>query len=105
MGNRSRFWQEGTNSHKDQAYSVLYEVLVRLSMCMAPFAPFISDWCYRELRNISKDKATMPESVHLCQYKESQWREDKNLELAVSYMQDAILLVRQIRNDKRIKIR
>ena len=103
--NRSRFWQEEVNQDKTEAYSVLYEVLLRLSMCMAPFAPFISDWCYRELRNISLNKDTLPESVHLCQYKQSQWVADSDLEQAVSLLQDAIVLTRQIRNEERIKIK
>ena len=50
--NRERFWNE------DQiAFDTLYTVIINLCKTLAPFAPFISDYIYRNL--------TGKESVHL----------------------------------------
>ena len=50
--NRDRFWDEDNT-----AFNTLYYVLVHLSKIMAPFAPFISEYIYKNL--------TGKESVHL----------------------------------------
>ncbi len=49
---RSRFWDEDTD-----AFNTLYTVLVMVCRLMAPFAPFISEYIYKNL--------TGAESVHL----------------------------------------
>ncbi len=49
---RARFWDED-----NRAFNTLHFVLTRLCMCLAPFAPFISDYIYKNL--------TGRESVHL----------------------------------------
>ncbi len=58
---RRRFWKSQNDKDKDQAYATLYYSLVRISQLMAPWAPFISDWLWRELTKGAK----APESVHL----------------------------------------
>ena len=52
---RSRFWDEDTD-----AFNTLYTVLVMLCRLMAPFAPFISEYIYKNL--------TGAESVHLTDF-------------------------------------
>ena len=54
---RRRFWKSGDDTDKEQAYQTLHYVLVRLSMIMAPFTPFLSEELYQKL--------TSGESVHL----------------------------------------
>ncbi|MGI9027369.1 MAG: isoleucine--tRNA ligase [Candidatus Saccharimonadales bacterium] len=55
---RRRFWKSGNDSaDKQAAYGTLHYVLVRLSMILAPFSPFIAEELYRKL--------TGGESVHL----------------------------------------
>jgi isoleucyl-tRNA synthetase len=54
---RKRFWKSDNDQDKDDAYRTLHYVLVRLSMVMAPFTPFLSEELYRKL--------TGGESVHL----------------------------------------
>ncbi|HBP26931.1 MAG TPA: isoleucine--tRNA ligase, partial [Alphaproteobacteria bacterium] len=49
---RARFWDEDTD-----AFNTLHYVLVTLCKCLAPFAPFISEYIYKNL--------TGAESVHL----------------------------------------
>jgi len=54
---RRRFWKSENDNDKIQAYETLYEVLVKLTQVLAPFAPFVSDYIYKDL--------TKEESVHL----------------------------------------
>jgi isoleucyl-tRNA synthetase len=54
---RKRFWKAENGADKHDAYRTLHYVLVRLSMILAPFTPFLSEELYRQL--------TGGESVHL----------------------------------------
>ncbi len=60
---RSRFWKSANDADKAQAYKTLHYVLVRLSMILAPFTPFLSEELYRNL--------TGGESVHLLDWPEA----------------------------------
>jgi len=57
---RKRFWKTDNDSDKDMAYQTLPYVLVRLSLLLAPFTPFMAEELYRNL--------TGGESVHLCDW-------------------------------------
>jgi len=54
---RRRFWKSEDDNDKNNAYRTLHYVLVRLSMVLAPFTPFLAEELYRKL--------TGGESVHL----------------------------------------
>jgi isoleucyl-tRNA synthetase len=54
---RRRFWKSDDDSDKNDAYRTLHYVLVRLSIAMAPFTPFLAEELYQKL--------TGGESVHL----------------------------------------
>jgi len=54
---RRRFWKSGDDTDKNDAYRTLHYVLVRLSMILAPFVPFLAEELYQKL--------TGGESVHL----------------------------------------
>ncbi|HHY25052.1 MAG TPA: isoleucine--tRNA ligase [Clostridiaceae bacterium] len=65
---RERFWQEGMEQDKINAYMTLYTVLDTLTKISAPFVPFMAEEIYQNLtRNI--DPSTS-ESVHLCDFPE-----------------------------------
>ncbi len=67
---RRRFWRESTvasseaekseDTDKGQAYQTLHYVLVKLSMALAPFTPFLAEELYQQL--------TGGESVHLADW-------------------------------------
>jgi len=100
--NRSRFWSEAMSQDKANAYATLYTAIYELSLSMAPFAPFLAETIYQELRNFGK--AELPESVHLCTYPEADGHRIKPLlERAVTRMQHIILLGRQKRNQEKVK--
>lgn len=101
--NRSRFWSEGLSQDKCSAYSTLYTAIKELSLTMAPFAPFLSEYIYQEL---SEFAANEHESVHLCSYPEANEKLIQPvLEQAVGRMQQIILLGRQKRNQVQIKVK
>ena len=54
---RRRFWKSDDVTDKNDAYKTLHYVLVRLSMILAPFVPFLTEELYQKL--------TGGESVHL----------------------------------------
>jgi isoleucyl-tRNA synthetase len=101
--NRRRFWEGDLTDDKCHAYSALYTALKELSKIMAPFAPFLSEHVFQELKKFGEKKE---ESVHLCDYPtfESKYI-DTTLEDAVTRMQELILLGRQKRNQAEIKVK
>ncbi len=101
--NRRRFWGEGLSEDKKEAYSTLYVTLLELEKLMAPFAPYLSEFIYLELKKLGGiDK----ESVHLESYPQvNQKLINPVLEDAVNRMQQVILLGRQKRNQKQIKVK
>ncbi len=101
--NRRRFWESDLSDDKCEAYSTLYSALKTLNQLMAPFAPFLSDHIFLELKKLGD---IQEESVHLCDYPVANTKEvNKDLEAAVERMQQIILLGRQKRNQKQIKVK
>jgi len=99
--NRSHFWQDGMPEDKRFAYETLYEVLLTLSRLMAPFAPFMSETIFLNLR---RSHMNTPESVHLDLYpvaNKSLIRPD--LEAAVSRMSQLVMMGRNLREQFGVK--
>lgn len=55
---RRRFWKSTSDTDKDQAYRTLHYVLLKLSVILAPFTPFLAEELYQKLGGGN-------ESVHL----------------------------------------
>ncbi|MAZ46955.1 MAG: isoleucine--tRNA ligase [Halobacteriovoraceae bacterium] len=101
--NRRRFWEDKLTQDKCQAYSALYTSLLEMSKIMAPFAPYLSEHIFLELKAFGQN---LPESVHLTDYPSANENlRDENLEDAVIRMQELILLGRQKRNQVQIKVK
>lgn len=101
--NRRRFWEEGMSADKSAAYTTLYTTLETLSRLMAPFAPFLSDYIYRELKVFG---GAHEESVHLTSYpEEAESLINSTLETAVGRMQQVVLLGRQKRITEGVKVK
>ena len=63
---RDRFWANGMEQDKINAYMTLYTCLVTLAKVCAPFVPFMTEEIYQNLvTNLDK---TAPESIHLCDF-------------------------------------
>ncbi len=101
--NRRRFWEEGMTADKQAAYSTLYTTLESLSRMMAPFAPFLSDYIYLELKQFG---GKTEESVHLASFPDANEKMiNSTLELAVDRMQQVVILGRQKRINEGVKVK
>jgi len=101
--NRARYWANGLEQDKKEAYSTLYLVLKELSLVMAPFTPFMSEYLYSEFKKLDLN---LLESVHLEDYPRFQEElMNPTLEDAVKRMQEVILMGRQKRNQVQIKVK
>jgi isoleucyl-tRNA synthetase len=93
---RRRFWKSGDDADKQQAYKTLHFVLVRLSLVLAPFTPFLAEELYQKL--------TGGESVHL-----EDWPAAGHInELVLSEMSEVRDFVNQalaLRAENRLKVR
>ena len=95
---RRRFWKSGFSDDKKNAYETTYYVLVNICKLIAPAAPVISEYLYKNL--------TGEESVHLtswCNIDEKY----KNPEILkeTEVIQRVISLTRNLREKENIKIR
>ena len=98
---RRRFWKSQNDADKTDAYRTLRYVLVQLSKVAAPFTPFISEAIYRNLKG-----ASMPESVHLCDFPEADTAaRDEALEQRMALVQTVVRLGRQLRTENDLKVR
>jgi len=98
--NRARFWEAHLSQDKQNAFQTLHTALYELSLCMAPFTPFLSETIFAGLPK----QPNALESVHLCNYPVADSALiEPLLEQAVERMQHLILLGRQKRNQEKIK--
>jgi isoleucyl-tRNA synthetase len=95
---RKRFWKSEDDDDKAEAYKTLYQVLVELSLLMAPFTPFISEAIFKNL--------TGKDSVHLEDYPEiNKNRIDTSLGVAMSQTRELIERGLKIRAENSLKVR
>ncbi len=98
---RRRFWKSEDDLDKKQAYSALYNALIKFVTLAAPIAPFITDTIYRNLKIPS-----MKESVHLCDYPaESRSLRNLELEKEMELVLDAVEMGRSLRSKTGINLR
>ncbi|MEM8901007.1 MAG: isoleucine--tRNA ligase, partial [Bacteroidota bacterium] len=93
---RRRFW-DGDKA----AFETLHECLRTVSILMSPFAPFYSDWLYRDLEGDEKLK-----SVHHAHYPE--WKQeliDLDTERGMSMAQRLRTLIARIRKKEKLNLR
>jgi isoleucyl-tRNA synthetase len=96
---RRRFWKGEMNADKKAAYETLYQCLAAVAQLSSPFAPFFSDWVYKNLHGKS-------ESVHLTNLiAADEAVVDKLLEDQMDYAQKITSLVLSIRKKENLKVR
>jgi isoleucyl-tRNA synthetase len=101
--NRPHFWKDGMPEDKRFAYETLYHVLISLSKIMAPFAPFLSDETYQNLK-LALPTSEQKESVHLEDYPVTDARFiNSDLEKAVARMDVLVMLGRNLREKIKVK--
>jgi isoleucyl-tRNA synthetase len=95
---RRRFWKSENDNDKMQAYSTLYEVLTKLTQVLAPFAPFVTDYIFKDL--------TKQESVHLTNWpKYDESKIDESLNEKMNLAQNIVSLGLSWRARNKIRTR
>lgn len=113
---RDRFWSSADRSAetvsqsdlqaKMDAYWTLYETLIRVVQMAAPFTPFLAEKLYRELIAPMQDDATVPRSVHLCDFPTADPALiDADLADSMSLLREIASLGRSARADAKLKVR
>ncbi len=101
---RRRFWKSDDDADKAAAYQTLYDVLVTLTMLLAPILPFTAEELYQNL--VRSLDANAPESVHLCAYPRlnSAWQNEQ-LIYDVATLRRVVSLALSARNAANVKVR
>ena len=102
---RRRFWNQGGGASNDaaSAFHTLYECLVTLSACIAPFTPFIADSLWRSL---AAGRDGRPESVHLADYPSPEVAAiDDELDAAMQAARTIVGLGRTVRTETKTRVR
>jgi len=101
---RRRFWKGEYEQDKISAYQTLFECLEKLSLLIAPIAPFFADWLFNNLNQVTQN--VQAESVHHVDFPVSNAQAvDKDLEERMQLAQDISSLVLSIRKKVNIKVR
>ena len=91
------------NEDKQAAYETLYECLLSLTQLMSSFAPFYTDWLYKNLTASSKSKK---ESIHLTDWATADaGLINKDLEESMDLAQRISSLVHSLRKNPKIGIK
>ncbi|HEY5695589.1 MAG TPA: isoleucine--tRNA ligase [Candidatus Saccharimonadales bacterium] len=94
---RRRYWKSENDSDKDDAYRVLHYVLLKLSVLMAPFTPFLAEELYQKLGGGN-------ESVHLLDWP-ANYSVDKLVLSEMEVVRDYVNQGLSIRAKERLKVR
>jgi isoleucyl-tRNA synthetase len=101
--NRRRFWKEGNTLDKTAAYQTLYECLLNLSKLISPIAPFMGEWLYQKLNEVTGHDE---ESVHISFFPTvEETAINKNLEHKMEMARLISYIVLRIRNQIEINVR
>ncbi|MBI3883826.1 MAG: class I tRNA ligase family protein, partial [Sphingobacteriales bacterium] len=101
---RRRFWKGEYEHDKICAYQTLYECLEKLSLLIAPIAPFFSDWLFTNLNTVSNRFEVT--SVHHSDFpKVADSVINIDLEKRMQIAQDASSLILSLRKKVNIKVR
>lgn len=101
---RRRFWKSDDSADKSAAYQTLYTCLQTISQLMAPIAPFMSEWLYRNLNEVTGKNSS--DSVHLTLFpKADEQLIDTELEASMALAQEISSTVLSLRKKENIKVR
>ncbi|MFT5764544.1 MAG: isoleucyl-tRNA synthetase, partial [Saprospiraceae bacterium] len=101
---RRRFWKGDYSQDKIAAYQTLYTCMSTITKLMAPVAPFIADWMFKNLNEVTGKET--PLSVHLVDFPTAMESAiDKALEERMDYAQRISSLVLSLRRKEKIRVR
>lgn len=94
---RRRFWKSGDDQDKNDAYRTLHYVLLKLSVILAPFTPFLAEELYQKLGGGN-------ESVHLLDWPQNESVDELVLQ-EMNTVRDYVNQALSIRAKERLKTR
>lgn len=101
IGEISTWYLRRSRKRNDaEFFSVMHDILLNLSLLMAPMTPFLSEKIYSVLKS-----SDMPESVHLCDWPVSTESQNRELEKAMDVVRQVVELGLSIRAASGIKVR
>lgn len=105
--NRSRIKGNYGNEDWIMSLNTLFEVLLNTLILLDPYIPFLTDFCYQNLRNgISKDSPLYKDSIHFLSIPVfDKALIDQELEKKVLNLEKVIMLGRQIRDNVKIPLK
>jgi isoleucyl-tRNA synthetase len=103
---RKRFWHGELTADKQAAYETLYECLMTVAQLASPFAPFFSDWLYKNLTDSVSGQPGIHDSVHLSYLIVADDKIiDNELEDRMGFAQEISSMVLSIRKKENIRVR
>lgn len=99
---RRRFWKEGEDADKQEAYTALFYAIRNLCGAMAPVIPFMTEYIWQNL--VRKYQPDAAESVHLAGFPQP-GEIDRALLDATAAARDVIATALKLRNERQIKVR
>lgn len=101
---RERFWANGMEQDKIDAYMTLYTCLETLAKLSAPYTPFISEMIYKNI--VKSVDSAAPESIHFCDFP-AVFADmiDEELERSMDTVLNIVIAGRAARNTANIKNR
>ena len=98
---RRRFWKNGNDADKQEAYRTLYYAIMSFIKVACIFIPFVTETIYQNLKCKGDE-----ESIHLCEYPEADENfEDEALEKETSLVQTVLSMSRRLRREKSLRVR
>jgi isoleucyl-tRNA synthetase len=97
---RRRFWKSEDDGDKAMAYETLWYALIRICQLLAPWAPFVSDYVWRELVR----GTDMPASVHLSDWPAAD-KTDTSVITNMALVRETIKEALALRAEAGIKVR
>jgi isoleucyl-tRNA synthetase len=99
---RRRFWKSDSDRDKLSAYQTLHEALTKVTLLLAPFAPFLADEIYR---NLARGDARA-DSVHLAAWPEAHAEAiDRDLSTAMTRARRLVELGHKERDRTGLRVR
>ncbi len=102
--NRKRFWKIGEDSDKLQVYYLLYTAIKKMTQCIAPVIPFMTEEIWQNM--VRSFEPNEIKSVHLSEYPTPVAEyEDEQILNEVEEIRKVIALGLMLRNEKQLKVR
>ncbi len=99
---RRRFWKEGEDSDKQDAYTALFYAIRSICGVMAPIIPFMTEYIWQNM--VRKYQPSSAESVHLAGFPQA-GTIDRALLNDTAAARDVIATALKLRNERQIKVR